>query len=181
MDCEALPKHHASRGERKPIMTDRFDESAVWTPEYARWRHGGWYVTNVRYPSGAVGCVSNNYADKKWRIACNDSFVPFPSRDAAARAERVLALSLAERSGSTTKLAEAVRTMRDPDADTTEVLHFAAWVSGWLAAGGHPGDKSSFELSEEADAIASAMYDRLDGQEINPRGDRDVVSPGVRS
>lgn len=62
----------------------------VWQPMFERWRHGGWYVTNVRYPSGAVGCVSNNYPDKMWRIACDDrSPAPtFPSRLHAARAER---------------------------------------------------------------------------------------------
>ena len=60
-------------------------------PQYESWRHGGWYVTNVRYPSGAVGCVSRNYADRKWRIVCGDHDVTFPSRDAAARAERELA------------------------------------------------------------------------------------------
>jgi len=40
---------------------------AEFEPVYAPWRHGGWYVTNVRYPSGAVGCVSRNYPEKKWR------------------------------------------------------------------------------------------------------------------
>ncbi len=68
-----------------------FDVSATWTPSFSPWRHGGWYVDNVRYPSGAVGCVSRNYADGKWRIVCESSGTPFPSRDAAARAERVLA------------------------------------------------------------------------------------------
>jgi len=68
-----------------------------WTPSYSRWRHGGWYVGNVRYPSGACGCVSNNYEDKKWRIACSGTDeVTFPSRDAAARAEYVLAKTLCE-------------------------------------------------------------------------------------
>lgn len=67
-----------------------------WTPAYSPWRHGGWYVDNVRYPSGAVGCVSRNYADKKWRIACDyrpDAYElhTYPNRDAAARAERELA------------------------------------------------------------------------------------------
>ena len=62
-----------------------------WAPAYERWRHGGWYVTTVRYPNGAVGCVSDNYPDGRWRIVCDDSQTPFPSRD-AARAERVLAL-----------------------------------------------------------------------------------------
>lgn len=60
---------------------------------YRRWRHGGWYVNNVRYPSGAVGCVSRNYADRKWRIVCDERPDPptFRSRDEAARAERDLA------------------------------------------------------------------------------------------
>jgi hypothetical protein len=71
-----------------------------WVPEYDRWRHGGWYVTNVRYPSGAVGCVSRNYPDHKWRIVCDrrpgsfpggPSDHTYPTRDAAARAERELA------------------------------------------------------------------------------------------
>jgi hypothetical protein len=59
--------------------------------EYERWRHGGWYVTNVHYPSGAIGCVSRNYADKKWRIVCDprpfEQQPTFKNRDAAALAE----------------------------------------------------------------------------------------------
>lgn len=70
-----------------------------WQPCYSKWRHGGWYVTNIRYPSGACGCVSANYPDGKWRIVCDDRRMygigqpgdfTFPSRDAAARAEREL-------------------------------------------------------------------------------------------
>lgn len=59
---------------------------------YSRWRHGGWYVDNVRYPSGAVGCVSRNFPDRKWRIACDTRAedVTYPNRDAAAKAERDL-------------------------------------------------------------------------------------------
>lgn len=76
--------------------------TADWTPIYSRWRHGGWYVHNVHYPSGACGCVSNNYVDKKWRIACDSrrrglnepGDYTFPSRDAAARAERELTEAL---------------------------------------------------------------------------------------
>ena len=63
--------------------------------EYSRWRHGGWYVHNVRYPSGAIGCVSNNYEDGKWRIACDTRALEerptFKTRDEAARAEWLLA------------------------------------------------------------------------------------------
>lgn len=64
-----------------------------WTPTYAPWRHGGYYVTNVRYPSGACGCVSNNYADRKWRIVTENTGPgaegdrTFRTRDDAARAE----------------------------------------------------------------------------------------------
>ena len=71
------------------------DAPATFT--YGRWRHGGWYVDQVRYPSGACGCVSNNYDDRKWRIACDPrpfaDRPTFKSRDAAARAEWVLANS----------------------------------------------------------------------------------------
>lgn len=67
---------------------------------YSRWRHGGWYVSGVRYPSGACGCVSSNYPDRKWRIVCDSRRqdlnascdVTFRSREEAARAEQVLAL-----------------------------------------------------------------------------------------
>lgn len=60
--------------------------------QYSPWRHGGWYVDNVHYPSGAVGCVSRNFADRKWRIVCDsrDGDHTYPNRDAAARAERDL-------------------------------------------------------------------------------------------
>ena len=66
-----------------------------WTPRYEKWRHGGWYVTNVRYPNGAVGCVSRNYPDGKWRIVCDQrrDAPTYPNRDAAAHAERDLAAS----------------------------------------------------------------------------------------
>jgi hypothetical protein len=58
-------------------------------PAYSRYRHGGWYVINVRYPSGACGCVSRNYPDRKWRIVCDeqDPQPTYPNRDAAALAE----------------------------------------------------------------------------------------------
>lgn len=68
---------------------------------YERWRHGGWYVGRIRYPSGACGCVSSNYPDKRWRIVCDSrrrdlsavGDVTFRSRDEAARAEQALALA----------------------------------------------------------------------------------------
>jgi hypothetical protein len=60
----------------------------TWKPVFERWRDGGWYVANIRYPSGACGCVSNNYTDKKWRIACLDRHdLVFSTRHDAATAE----------------------------------------------------------------------------------------------
>lgn len=71
-----------------------------WNPNYSKWRHGGWYVTNVLYPNGACGCVSNNYPDKRWRVVCDtrselgaSDDITFKSRDAAARAEYLHAQS----------------------------------------------------------------------------------------
>ena len=66
---------------------------------YARWRHGGWYVEDVIYPSGAVGCVSRNYLDRKWRIACDDrpdayELFTYPNRTAAADAEAAIVAAL---------------------------------------------------------------------------------------
>jgi hypothetical protein len=67
--------------------------------QYERWRHGGWYITNIRYPSGAVGCVAWDYDQTsgkrtgRFRIACDSrkGDYTYPTRDAAARAERELA------------------------------------------------------------------------------------------
>jgi hypothetical protein len=65
-----------------------------WQPEFSLWRHGGWYVDNLSYPSGAVGCVSRNYPDGKWRIVCDprpfESRPTFKNRIEAAFAEREL-------------------------------------------------------------------------------------------
>ena len=62
---------------------------------YSRWRHGGWYVDNIVYRSGACGCVSRNYPDRKWRIVCDprpfEQRPTFNTRDDAAMAEWHLA------------------------------------------------------------------------------------------
>jgi hypothetical protein len=72
-----------------------------WKPEYHRWRGGGYYVTNIRYPSGAVGCVHNNHhsGDKQWYVVASGQG-PYPTRDKAAQAERHATLPLAELAGS---------------------------------------------------------------------------------
>ena len=81
-------------------------ENPTWTPSYNKWRHGGWYV-NVSYPSGAVGCVSNNYPDRKWRIVCDprpDAHEKhiYRSRAEAAQAERELCIELLRQALSVT-------------------------------------------------------------------------------
>lgn len=99
-----ISSEYPSLPKLKRVVTEHLKKAAHdWHPSYSKWRHGGWYVDNLHYPSGACGCVSNNYPDKKWRIACDgrrtDLGVPgdhtFPSRDAAARAEREIILGLA--------------------------------------------------------------------------------------
>lgn len=69
----------------------------TWTPEYSAWRHGGWYVHGTTYANGGTGCVSRNYADRKWRIVCDErenayERFTYGSRDEAARAEHALHL-----------------------------------------------------------------------------------------
>ncbi|WP_206186131.1 hypothetical protein [Sphingosinicella sp. BN140058] len=53
---------------------------------------------NVRYPTGAIGCVSRNYEDRQWRIACDprpfEERPTFANRDEAAIAEWYLANGL---------------------------------------------------------------------------------------
>lgn len=57
---------------------------------YEKWRHGGWYVMNVVYPTGAVGCVSRNFHDRKWRIVCHPA--PFEEQPTfRTRADAALA------------------------------------------------------------------------------------------
>ena len=75
--------------------TTKRESMTNWKPEFERWRHGGWYVTDIRYPSGAYGCVSNNYADRKWRIACLDrQDLVFSTRHDAATAEMLFVETL---------------------------------------------------------------------------------------
>ena len=83
----------SSQSERKAVSPEPIEF------DYSPWRHGGWYVNNVRYPSGAVGCVSRNFPDGKWRIVCDPrpfaEQPTFGTRDEAARAEYALATAAA--------------------------------------------------------------------------------------
>lgn len=85
-DLDARNRANAEKARDRMLAED-------WQPIYEKWRHGGWYVVNICYSTGAVGCVSRNYADRKWRIACDLQHhrTTYPNRDAAAYAERDLA------------------------------------------------------------------------------------------
>jgi hypothetical protein len=67
---------------------------------YDRWRHGGWYVHETMWPNGGCGCVSRNYTDRKWRIACDprpfEQQPTFATRDAAARGERLFVQAMVQ-------------------------------------------------------------------------------------
>ena len=71
-----------------------------WKPTYSRWRHGGSYVDNLYYPSGAVGCIASarHTVDGLFRIACDprleDQQVGYRTREAAAYAERGMVLCM---------------------------------------------------------------------------------------
>lgn len=87
------------------------------TFDYSPWRHGGWYVHDVRYPSGAVGCVSRNLVnpatgkpDRKWRIVCDERHGDhtYQTRDDAARAEWYLVRAMERPRHQTAETARAV-------------------------------------------------------------------------
>jgi hypothetical protein len=67
------------------------DMNTYWKPEFEPWRQGTWLVKDVDFPDGTRACVSSDYPDGKWRIICDESFTPYPTRDAAARGARTLA------------------------------------------------------------------------------------------
>ena len=104
---ETLPNHNRADGTWCPLsgctsQSGTCPACPQSTPpesfRYESWRHGGWYVHEVHYPSGAIGCVSRNFADKQWRIVCDPrpfaTAPTFKNRDEAARAEWHLAQSL---------------------------------------------------------------------------------------
>lgn len=95
-NCSTIRAQNLARYERAVREAEedrRLEVTEDWSPAYAVWRHGGYYVTNVRYPNGACGCVCRDN-DGRWWIACDsrvlDEQESYPSRDAAARAERDL-------------------------------------------------------------------------------------------
>jgi hypothetical protein len=96
-------------------------KTAPETFTYEPGRHGGWYVNEVRYPSGAVGCVSRNYPDKKWRIACDErpGDHTYRTRDEAARAEWEMVESRGWLEGKQRAIADDARLAYDAIAPLT--------------------------------------------------------------
>lgn len=92
--AEKIAADHNALPHLLDLAKEIRDEEPPTTFAYERWRHGGWTVLNIWYPSGAVGCVSNNYHDRKWRIACDprpfEEQPTFRTRDEAALAEWLL-------------------------------------------------------------------------------------------
>lgn len=139
------------------------EQKADWVPQFSPWRHGGWYVSNVRYPSGASGCVSNNYPDGKWRIVCdarrNELNQPgdftFKTRDAAARAEFDLVAAM-----EVAALAEAKpipgSVQRMIGFHMGQLKDGAAALEGVMRARGN-GHILSLELADRKTAIKSAF------------------------
>lgn len=98
-DGSVVGEHTFVAAVEDAVDPEQVDEKGVstWQPVYSPWRHGGWCVSNLRYPGGSCGCVSNNFP-QQWRIVCDsrrkelgeEGDFTYPSRDAAARAEREL-------------------------------------------------------------------------------------------
>ena len=97
---------------------------------YSPWRHGGWYVHDVRYPSGACGCVSRNYPDGKWRIVCDTrpEQPTYKTRDAAARAEYDIAEAAADHRE------RVIERGRGPSRDELEQINAAIVAADMVAA-----------------------------------------------
>lgn len=77
------------------------------------WRHGGWYHDAARWPNGGCGCVSRNYADRKWRIVCDprpfDEQPTFRTRIDAARGEAAFVATLSRNGLTPAEVAEWVK------------------------------------------------------------------------
>lgn len=88
----------------RPLVAERIASSvsymgrADWVPGYSAWRHGGSYVSGVRYPSGAVGCIASarKTISGRFEVGCFD-LGKFKTRREATDAERLFAIDLSTR------------------------------------------------------------------------------------
>jgi len=140
--------------------------ATAWQPVFSRWRHRGWFVDNLQYPSGAVGCVSNNYPDRKWRIVCDprpfEERPTFKTRREAAYAERELIASQVT-TDIAAKLQNALRTVVAAARITPEGLRglgqvrevlqgIASSENGMVTQGAH-----DLTLADIGEALSAAM------------------------
>lgn len=84
-------------------VTYALSQDPEWQPSFTKWPcYDGWYVSNLSYPSGKCGSVTNIYYDKRWRIQGDDrrhglgkpGDFYFATREEAAIAERQLVREL---------------------------------------------------------------------------------------
>lgn len=125
-----------------------------WESSYDHWRHGGWY-TDARYPSGACGCVSSNYDDKKWRIACGPFHgLTFSTRKDAANAERAMTLAMCEADPIRVELLAALRGLMQHCVTTTGMPD--------VGKGRTPEQQAAFDAARKAIVNAKKYWDEDD-------------------
>lgn len=120
-------------------------ERADWVPTFSRWRHGGWYVDNIVFPSGAVGCIASPTADRGTFVsACFvDAYEGRKTRAGAALAER----------------AEAIRQWAEWDAEQAASQPEQLPMSEWAESRRHlmtPQTVAANNALHEADVAAAA-------------------------
>lgn len=112
-------------------------EAGTWEPRYSNWRHGGSYVDNIVYPSGAVGCIASSRHTRSGRfeIACSpaEHDEKYRTRDEAARAEAEIALSqwadaLREEVASVANAVATLADVMDQTEDADDLYEAFQWV-----------------------------------------------------
>lgn len=100
------------RGQRADDYRYMMREHALglWRPRFAKSRYGGYFITNLYYPDGAVGCIvsARHTASGKFELACPPAGYDkkFRTRKEAAYAELALVLKLWEDEFNSATVAE---------------------------------------------------------------------------
>ncbi len=161
--------------------SSRFVVPSDWVPVYSKWRHGGWYVHNVRRPGNACGCVSRNYKDGKWRIVCDDrrgnlgeeGDYTFKTRDEAARAEYLLALEL-----HAAEEAKRVEGASAVDFDSMGLTELAAWYEQSVGYNPVEDDPETTEEGLRAICKELAETDTVDARRATDEAANTIMPDG---